>query len=209
MPLVKHEVVESGAEIALWKITETVEELVILLQKGGIYADLPFFRNQNRLAEWLATRVLLSNLGVQQRVAYDEMGKPHLEGAGKFLSISHSGDMIVVIMHASLRVGIDIEKLGERIFKVQHKFVNDSENQWINTETRMEQLYVIWGAKECAFKIFGLGEIDFRDHLTVAPFEFGARGITEVRFKKGENDCIFRVFFQYLDQVMITYAIAS
>ena len=75
----------------------------------------------------------------------------------------------------------------------------------------------IWRrCRQCRARHYGinsrewyLGEIDFRDHLEVEPFEFQEEGITRVRFKKGENDCIYQVFFQYLDDMMITYAFAS
>jgi len=87
--------------------------------------------------------------------------------------------------------------------------VSDTERSWLSPDFLTEQLYIIWGAKECAFKIYGLGAIDFRDNLEVEPFEFKEEGVTRVHFKKGENHCIYQVFFQYLNQVMVTYAIAS
>lgn len=208
MPLILRQSIENEGEIAIWRVDETPDELVANLRRAGIYADLPFFRNPGRLSEWLATRVLLSVLNVKQRIVYDEYGKPHLEGENIFLSISHSHNLIGVILHRHHAVGIDVEHTGDRIFRVAQKFVNDYENQWLSEPYRMEKLYIIWGAKECAFKIYGLGEVDFKDHLFVEPFEFTTNGTTSVRFKKGENDCVYQIFFQYLEQAIVTYAIA-
>lgn len=208
MPLILRQSIENEGEIALWRVDETPEELIAALRKAGIYADLPFFRNQGRLSEWLATRVLLSVLNVKQRIVYDENGKPHLEGENIFLSVSHSHNLIGVVLNKHHAVGIDVEHTGERIFRVAHKFVNEFENQWLSDAYKMEQLYIIWGAKECAFKIYGLGEVDFKDHLFVAPFEMSPKGNTTVRFKKGDHDCVYQIFFQYLEQAIITYAIA-
>ena len=196
-------------ELAIWKITETPEALLELLRKQGIYADIPYFRNPGRLSEWLTARILLSTLEVKQKIVYNSLGKPNLEGDHTHISISHSGDHVAVIVHPQHQTGIDIEKTGDRIHRVSHKFVSDTERSWLSPDFLTEQLYIIWGAKECAFKIYGLGAIDFRDNLEVEPFEFKEEGVTRVHFKKGENHCIYQVFFQYLNQVMVTYAIAS
>ena len=209
MPLSLRKQVEFGGELAVWKITESPEELMEILRKQGIYADIPFFRNANRLSEWLTARILMSTLHVKTKIVYNELGKPYLDGENVYISISHSGEHVAVIICEKYPIGIDIEKTGDRIHRVSHKFINDNEKGWLSQDQFTEKLYVIWGAKECAFKIHGLGSIDFREHLDVEPFEFKDQGVTRVHFKKGENDCIYQVFFQYLDQVMITYAFAS
>ena len=209
MPIFYKKPLENNGSLAVWKITETPVQLLELLKKEGIYADVSFFRNENRLSEWLSARVLLATLGVKQKIIYNELGKPHLEGENANVSISHSGDFVATVIHPERHPGIDIEITGDRIHRVSHKFVNDMEKSWISDSHKTEQLYIIWGAKECAFKIYGLGAVDFRDNLEVEPFEFTNEGITRVHFKKGNTHCIYQVFFQYLDQVMLTYAIAS
>ncbi len=209
MPLLHREKVLDKGELAVWKITESPDMLLDMLKKEGIYAEMPFYRNPARVAEWLAARVLLAIMDIRQKIVYTEAGKPFLEGAGTNISISHSKQYVAVIAHPDYVNGIDIEITGDRIHRVSHKFVNDTERKWLSKDFETEQLFVIWGAKECAFKIFGLGEIDFRDHLEVEPFDFTSHGITRVRFNKGENNCIYQVFFQYLDQTIITYAFAT
>ncbi|MBL0341894.1 MAG: 4'-phosphopantetheinyl transferase superfamily protein [Bacteroidetes bacterium] len=209
MPLKVRQFIAGKGELAIWHVTEKPQELLEILKLHGIYADVPFSRNPKRLSEWLAARVLLSELNIKQKIIYNEQGKPFLDGDGAFVSISHSGPFVAVIINHGNKVGIDIEITGSRIHRVSHKFVNDFENNWLSELHKTLQLYIIWGAKECAFKIFGLGAIDFRDHLTVEPFEFSHQGITQVHFKKEEIHCVYQVFFQYLDNLMITYAIAS
>ena len=209
MPVIFREHTAGDSELAVWKVTESNDDLIRILNKRGQYPDLPFFRNPLRLAEWLAARALLAELGVKQRVGYDEHGKPHLEGAGLYLSISHSHGYIAVVISKKNRVGIDIEQTGDRINRVSHKFVNENENAWLPENNRTLHLYVIWGAKECAFKIYGFGSVDFRDHLEVKPFELTPKGMTSVIFKKGDSPCEYHVFFQSLENMMITYAIAD
>lgn len=208
MAIILRNSIHEKGELAVWRVDETPEDLLEILKEHKIYAEIPFFRNPKRVSEWLATRALLSELGVKQRIIYNELGKPSLEGENTYLSISHSGPYVAVIVHPEFQVGIDVEITGERIHKVSHKFVNDFERSWISAEHETLLLYIIWGAKECAFKIYSLGSVDFRDDLFVEPITFEERGITKVHFKKDENDCIYQVFFQYLDNLMITYAIA-
>lgn len=208
MPIILHHNDIAGTEFSVWKITESTDALINVLKGHKIYADIPFFRNEDRLREWLTVRVLFAELGVKQRILYDESGKPHLEGAGTYVSISHSKEFVTVIKNKNYKVGIDIEKTGNRIFRVSHKFVNEQEQKWISEQFKMEQLYVIWGAKECAFKIFGLGAIDFREHLYVQPFDFKEEGVTKVVFRKNGDEKNYQVFYRYLEDIMITYAIA-
>ena len=124
MPLIFRNPIAEKGELALWKVTEPVEGLLDILREQGIYADVPFFRNMNRLAEWLTARILLSLLGVKQKIIYDELGKPHLEGEGSYISISHSGQFVCVIFHPECAVGVDIERMGDRIQRVKRKFIN-------------------------------------------------------------------------------------
>jgi 4'-phosphopantetheinyl transferase len=209
MPVIFRENTAKESELAVWKVTESNDELIGILNKRGQYPEMPFFRNPKRLAEWLAARALLAELGVRQRVGYDEHGKPHLEGTGLYLSISHSHGYIAVIISKKYRVGVDIEQTGDRIHRVSQKFVNESERSWLPHNNNTSHLYVIWGAKECAFKIYGFGSVDFKDHLEVKPFELTPKGMTSVIFKKDSSPCEYDVFFQSLENMMITYAIAD
>lgn len=209
MPLYLNKKLESNAELSVWKITEQRTELLQKLASYGVYADLPFFRNENRLREWLTARLLLAEMGVKQRITYTDAGKPALEGATSHISISHTGDFVAVINHPTHPAGIDIERKGDRILRVKHKFVNENEFKWINPLHEMDQLYVIWGAKECAFKIYGIGGIDFREHLEVKAFGFDTAGQTSVRIKKQGEVAEYEVFYQNLDDIVLTYAIQS
>lgn len=207
MPIVLRKTIDRQGILAVWRIDETHDDLLERLHRLGQYPDIPYQRNPARLAEWMATRTLLAELGIRQRVAYDQNGKPHLEGAGVFLSISHSAKHVVVITHPARRVGVDIEWVGDRIHRVSHKFVSENEKVWLPSGDDTRYLYVIWGAKECAFKIYGLGAVDFKEHLEVLPFEWNEEGSTLIRINKPGEICEYRIFFQTLENMMITYAI--
>jgi 4'-phosphopantetheinyl transferase len=207
--ILRDNLADGKGELAIWEVSETPEELLLKLRSLGIYADVPFFRNPKRLAEWLAVRLLFAELGIRQRIVYDDMGKPHLEGEGKYVSISHSANFVGVIYHTLNRVGVDIERTGDRIHRVSHKFVSDKENAWLTEPDKTSQLYIIWGAKECAYKIFGSGSIDFRDHLEVMPFRIDSAGTTRIVFTRNDKIEEYRVFYRNLEGLMVTYAIAS
>ena len=208
MPLILHNTPNSDCEWAVWKVTESPEDQLKRLQELGIYAEVPFFRNPNRLSEWLTARLLLSEMGVKQRIRYDEAGKPHLEGDGSVsISLSHSSGHVAAIKHSKRSTGIDIEKTGDRILKVSHKFVGPDEEAWIRTgsDDQLVQFYRIWGAKECAFKIYGRGGVDFRANLFVEPPSISPSEPTLVTLRKQEITCQYHVFFEYLDDMILTY----
>jgi len=75
-------------------------------------------------------------------------------------------------------VGIDIELLTPKIERLKHKFVSADELQFFNEDyqqfleqfgmkRKMERefLTMIWSAKETIFKWYGVGQIDFREHM--------------------------------------------
>jgi len=208
MPLILKFKPEEQAQVAVWKITEDPEALLEQLRALGVYADIPFFRNQGRLAEWLTARLLLAEMGVSQRITYDKAGKPHLEGAGhRPISLSHSGNYVAAITHHHINVGIDIELTGDRILRVMHKFVGPGEKKWLSDQPdlRLIQLYQIWGAKECAFKIRGGGGIGFMEELEVTNPGSETGTTTQVTLTKDGKSWTYRVFFQYLDKMLLTY----
>lgn len=168
----------------IWNINETEEELRASLSHPEYYAD----KVQNlkpgsrRLLEILAVRRALKELfyGEEQQVVYDEHGKPSLAEAetaattiggssqGKklpFISISHTQGYAAVIS-SKVPVGIDIERIGNRVEKVVSHFLKEEELVTLSMYAdQVPALHLAWSAKEAAFKILGQEFYDLQ-HLT-------------------------------------------
>lgn len=145
--------------------------LELLPDNGALYSvQLDKFSSEHRKREWLAVRVLICNMiGEIKEISYEESGKPFLADNSYQISISHTRGYVAVIISKNRRIGIDIEILGERALKVAHKFVDDTELIYPETDkiTRAEMLTMIWSAKETMYKCMDSREILFREELHV------------------------------------------
>ena len=89
--------------------------------------------------------------------------KPHIRNSDKFVSISHTKDIIAMII-ATYPCGIDIESSERDTSKIKHKFLNVDD---FTSGESNENLIRNWCSKEVLFKINGKSDINFKEHLTV------------------------------------------
>lgn len=136
---------------AVWKLEETLEELLSLLPDSRKYRqEVEKFSSAHRRLEWCAVRVLLYTiLGVEKEIRYQDSGKPYLADKSFSLSISHTKGYVAVILgDINKEVGIDIEQYGERVRKVAHKFVRDDELPGAYEGTDTWGMLLHWSAKK-------------------------------------------------------------
>ncbi len=199
-----------GGRLAIWHVTESQDELEAMIrEQTPAFTQKPPPERKRRHREWYATRLLLSLMGADPSVGYDKLGKPFLHHGDQHISISHSGEYVAASIHPTKRTGIDLEHTGDRIHRVKKKFINEDEAKALRQGLETEMLYVIWGAKECAFKIYGKGGVDFRNHLKVKPFEFSTTGSTEVMLTKPDISDKFGVRWEYFGDLILVHAIAD
>lgn len=180
----------------IWKVTETLDELLALLPDcGAIYMDeLNAFKSDSRKIEWLAVRVLLYTLSGEVRsIYYHPSGKPYLADSKTHLSISHTKGYVAVIISKTNQVGIDIEKISDRVHRVAHKFVRDDEQLPKDPVEKTSALLLIWSAKEVMFKCMNEEAVDFREHLRVEFTEIDGTWFLgrETRSERGKTYLIF------------------
>ena len=153
----------------IWKITESEEELRAQLSHPELYADkvARLKPGSRRLLEVLAVRRAMKELfyGEEQEVVYDEHGKPSLKAGKPYISISHTHGYAAVIS-SDVPVGIDIERIGNRVEKVVSHFLKQEELVTLALYSEaIPALHLAWSAKEAAFKILGQEYYDLQ-HLT-------------------------------------------
>ncbi|MEG1005490.1 MAG: 4'-phosphopantetheinyl transferase superfamily protein [Bacteroides sp.] len=170
--------IEDTVRWGVWKMDESVEELLALLPTREPYEDgLERFTALHRKLEWLSVRVLLYQLlGKTVEIGYEPSGKPYLVDHSYFISISHTKGYVAVILSTVSEVGIDIEQYGPRIHKVAHKFMRDDEVATPYNDDSTWPLLLHWSAKEVMFKCMDAAEVDFREHLRIFPFAVSSQG---------------------------------
>lgn len=165
--------------LGLWKIEESESDLLDQLNRHDDYRSfLTHCKAEARKKEWLATRLLLKDiLGEELIIAHHADGAPFLpDRPDMAISLSHTKGYVAVYCRPTPPVGIDIEYRAERIQKIKHKFLTESELAAIDPAHETNHLLICWCAKETIFKLIRQKEVDFRSHLHIKPFPYTPEG---------------------------------
>ena len=195
-------------QLAVWKMDEDLDEL--LHESSLSTADLAranLFTHAPRKKEWICIRLLLKKLNWNFSIGYHESGKPFLENSTAHISISHTKDFAGIIISNHATVGIDLERIHQRIEKIAHKFISGEEEKMLNGQNHLEKLFVIWGVKEVLFKMHSIGELQFKEHLAVMPFEFQLPGKANARISKDAFQKNFTLNYTMRDDLLITWCV--
>lgn len=209
MGLILHKKLAEDSIIGFWKITEDMEEVMnsIHLSEKEIEA-MQNFRNERRRQQWLCTRALLASISdSDKKITYNENGKPFLLDASNNISISHSNDMVGIILSKNQQVGIDLEHICGRVEKIESRFLSEQERMEIGTEDRMNKLYAYWCAKEALYKVFGENEIQFDSNIRVEPFNFEKAGKFEGSITKNERTEKYNLEYFTLQDYMVVWTL--
>lgn len=224
MPLFYQQHINQNTRLAIWKIEETESFFVgtVLLQRD--------ITHLHKRLQHLAGRYLLRYLFPD--FPYDEIliadtRKPYLASEAYHFSISHCGDYAAAIVSKDERVGIDIEIPSEKILRIAHKFVNEEESlmleiggsmlevkkvneqqtpktKQISTQ-QINQLTLLWCAKETMFKWYALGNVDFKAMLHVNIKNIEEAGILDAFISTPQQQIPLSISSHFLNPVCLTY----
>ncbi len=213
MPVIKHKRIVPAGELGIWKVEEPIEffeERIELFEEEK--AEVNSLSKRKRL-EWMATRYLLHYMTgreVRTPCIKDRFGKPHLKNSNYKISISHSNDLVAVIA-SPFHVGVDVQYKVAKITRIANRFCTEEELEFANNGSYINNLHIIWGAKECLYKAYGRREIDFRQQLKISPFT-GAVGnqiATTASLLTNHQKRNFNVFSSIEDDYFLVYAIEN
>ena len=173
MPLKELREIKGGAQLGICILTESVSELENFMPAEVSTEKYKEFNHDLRRLEWLGSRALMSEMGLDGVLQYTEHGKPFYL-AGPKISISHSKDFIAIITHPKNEVGVDIQEIVDKVKKIMHKFCNKYELNWAIS---IEDFTKIWSAKEALFKVKERNVL-FKEHIQVSQPENGQLQIT-------------------------------
>jgi len=201
------------AALGVWEINESVEELwekVNLTELELKYYS--FLRSNTRRQQWLSYRLILPHLvsvGENTGIEYDEFGKPYLNNGLRHISVTHSGKFSALIASPTKNVGIDIEQMSPKIFKVAHKFLNSKELRIVFSSNAMEGLFVIWAAKEALFKLCGRRNIQFREDIRIFPFEFKGQGTLQGEIYNNGSSKVYQMSYLTIENFILVFAVEN
>jgi len=206
MPLFKTIKPNNHTTIYVWKIEETLSDLA---ENTPLTA-----RSEERMVAmksdlhkrgFLSVRHLLKAAGFSDfDLFYNDNGKPHLTN-GKHISITHSFTYSAIAI-SDFAIGIDIEKNREKIKIIQHRFVNFEKGFIHKDDDYIEQLTVIWGAKEALYKIYPFGGLTFKNDIDINSFQIADKKTTGYIKVEGW-DKNYDIRFEQLDGFTLVYAL--
>lgn len=135
---------------------------------------------RKRYMEQLSIRILLSQLvGQAARIAYKPTGRPYLQGSDWQISVSHSYN-IYALSFAHKQHGIDIERWGNKAYRVRSKYLTAEEerlfNQIPNLQTIERTATMLWSAKESVYKAFDIPHLEMKNGILLT-FLQNSRGL--------------------------------
>lgn len=173
MPLILKENFQDDCIFGIWEIHENYDKLIQDVHLfPGEKERLLNFRSQARQIEFLSVRVLLKALlGKSYQIVYSDRKKPYLHQSDYRISISHSQTLTAIMLSKSKKIGLDLEYMSHKISNVAHKFINSDEYITPDLAKQKYHLYIHWCAKEALYKLCDKQDINFKQNLTIEPFE--------------------------------------
>lgn len=207
MAIIMNEQFECGCQLAIWKITEDYNALLSRITLTREELDmLERFSHMPRKIEWLSVRVLLNEMtSTALSIYYNENRKPFIKGNSYFISISHSRDLTSIMLSREKKVGIDLEYMSHRIGSISHRFINENDVVTDDEEQRKYHLYIHWCAKEALYKICDKQNINFRDNLTIEPFQPLEKGVLRGRVQNPARNEIFNMNYFSLGNYVVVW----
>lgn len=172
MPLFNSLVADPQTKIYFWKITEPVSFFLERLPWDPLQLQWLDSIHPHKKLEYMASRYLIfEQTGKLDAHLYkDESGKLHFQDENAYLSISHSGDYVALIVSNS-PAGVDIQMHQSKILSIANRFLSTGEKDWLksNDAWNIQNLCVCWCIKESIYKANGQKGIHFSDQIFLNP----------------------------------------
>ena len=182
---------DNDAEIGVWQITETEEELKELSSTPtDEMEEISFIRSESLRKQRLAVRALLNTM-------FDDK-----------VYLSHH-DNGAVILHEEENVGIDIESLDRDFSVVEKKALSEDEIEDLEDEKRNEQLAIYWCAKEAIFKLLSRYNVDFAEQIEVERFRPRGEGELEATFTYKDEEEEFDLEYITFDRHVLVWVVGE
>ena len=202
---------DNDAEIGVWQITETEEELKELSSTPtDEMEEISFIRSESLRKQRLAVRALLNTLFDDKvYLSHHDNGKPYLENNPVNISITHTEKYVAVILHEEENVGIDIESLDRDFSVVEKKALSEDEIEDLEDEKRNEQLAIYWCAKEAIFKLLSRYNVDFAEQIEVERFRPRGEGELEATFTYKDEEEEFDLEYITFDRHVLVWVVGE
>ena len=210
MALYLRKKLDNKAEIAVWHVTETEEELIKLSSvPTDEMEEISLFRSESQRRQKLAVRALLNEVFEEKMyLNHHDNGKPYLENCGTNISITHTDKYVAIIISDDDELGIDIESLDRNFAPVEQKALSEDEIDDLDDDKKNEQLAIYWCAKEAIFKRMSQSRVNFAEQIEVEKFNLKKEGELEATFiHKDEYEEDFELEYMMFDRHVLVWLV--
>ena len=210
MALYLRKKLENKAEIAVWQVTETEEELMKLSSvPTDEMEEISLFRSENQRRQKLAVRALLNEVFEEKMyLNHHDNGKPYLENCVTNISITHTDNYVAIIISDDDELGIDIESLDRNFAPVEQKALSEDEIDDLDDDQKNEQLAIYWCAKEAIFKRMSQNRVNYAEQIEVEKFNLKNEGELEATFiHKDEYEEDFELEYMMFDRHVLVWLV--
>jgi len=207
--------INKNAKLGIWNINESeswyLNHDLVTLQ---VQEQISKYKNKERKLQSISVLLLANTLignNYKVKIEYSKNGKPNISKSAKQISVSHSGEKVAVIISKKNEVGIDIEKISNKIEKVSCKFMNEVELELcepLSGKSRFTYMHVVWGAKESMFKLYSKGGLGFRKNMFITSFSLFDQSFTG-HIKKGDYNKVVSGSFMIIEGYMLVYVLGD
>ena len=164
MALIDHTQLFNRFELLIWEIKNS-DKIEATDLPNNILKKIDSNKSQLKKNQILAVHQILKHRNIpSQDLFYNNYGAPFLTN-GLNISISHS-EFFVAVCLSKEKMGIDLQIITEKIFKVSNKFINDLEKK-LTEKNNLVKLTQLWTIKEAAYKYFTVGQLSLKNDIIV------------------------------------------
>ena len=169
--------------------------------------------HEARRAEWIAVRLLVKELfGPDAEVAYYPTGRPYLKDSTIHISISHTKGYAAVAYSTAGPIGLDIERISDRVERIAHRFTSTDEAAYIDTHGQQDRpMYhlINWSAKETLYKLLDDTRMaDFKAAFDIAPYTLASKGMLDATLLAAYDGRV-AVHYRLFPDFVCTWVISS
>ena len=168
MPLINISKITTNKAFGIWKINESLNEINHLNKNENLNIDNRIIKK--KFKEKVAARMVVKKICENLKLNYygikkNKAGKPFLIKNNAKISISHSYPFAVALINTKNLCGIDIEKIREKVLKINPKFLDEDERKLVGISRKKNTIF--WCCKEALYKTSNKQNISFRDDINL------------------------------------------
>lgn len=213
MGLYLRKTLDNKAEISVWQVTETEEELQKMSSvPTDEMEEISLLGSESLRKQRLAVRALLNEVFEDKvYLSHHDNGKPFLENCITNISITHTNKYVAIITHDDDDLGIDCESLDRDFSAVEKKALSEDELDDLedeDMEEKNEQLAIYWCAKEAIYKRMSINKVDFAEQIEVERFTPKGEGELEATFiHKDGHEEEFELEYMTFDRHVLVWVV--